>query len=71
MDVKTLTIDGQEYPVDKFSPQVQNLLKIRSSWEADLYKERLAVAKTETALKSLDAELLAATQKELAPPEDK
>lgn len=70
MEIKTITIDGTEHPVEKFGAQIQQLLKIRAIWDADLQKERLAVAKSETAIKTLDLEILALAQKELNPPAD-
>lgn len=59
MEIKTLTLDGTEYEVEKLGPAVQNLLRIRSVWAGDLQKEQLAVAKSETAIKALDLEIVA------------
>ena len=70
MEIKTLTIDGVEHPVEKFGQQIQQLLKIRTIWDADLQKERLNVAKSETAMKALDLEILGLAQKDLNPPAD-
>lgn len=54
---KTLTIDGTEYAVTDFSETVQRLVSIHTEWRQDLVKERLAVAKTEAAIRALDVEL--------------
>lgn len=62
-----ITIDGKEYPVSQFSETVQRLVAIHTEWRNDLATERLAVAKTEAAIRALDAELAQAVQKELAP----
>jgi len=65
---KTITVDGKEFPVDGFSETVQRLVTIHTEWRNDLAKERLAVAKTEAAIRAVDAELAQAVAKELAPP---
>lgn len=52
-----ITIDGVEHPVAVFSENVQRLVAIHTEWRNEVAKERLAVAKTEAALRSLDAEL--------------
>jgi hypothetical protein len=65
---KTITVDGTEYPVTQFSETVQRLVAIHTEWRNDLTKERLAVAKTEAAIRSLEAELSQTVTKELAPP---
>ena len=62
-----ITIDGKDYPVSQFSETVQRLVAIHTEWRNDLAEERLAVAKTEAAIRSLDAELAQTVQKELAP----
>ena len=65
---KTLTIDNTEYDVSTFSPGVQNLVTINTHWRNQLVKEKLAVTKTETALRALDAELAQMVNAELAKP---
>ena len=64
-----ITIDGKDYPVSQFSETVQRLVAIHTEWRNDLAEERLAVAKTEAAIRALDAELSQTVQKELAPAE--
>jgi hypothetical protein len=62
----TITIDGAEHAVAGFSDTVQRLVVIHTAWRNDLNTERLAVAKTEAAIRALDAELAQAVAKELA-----
>jgi len=63
---KTITVDGNEYPVGTFSEVVQRLVAIHTEWRNELAAERLAIAKTEAALRALDAELSQTVAKELA-----
>ena len=62
---QTLTVDGREYPVAQFSETVQRLVAIHTKWRNDLQEERLNVAKTEAALRALDAELAQTVAAEL------
>ena len=62
----TITIDGVEHQVADFSTQVQQLVAIHTEWRKDLATERLAAAKTEAAIRNLDAELTQLVAKELA-----
>lgn len=61
-----LTIDGVDHPVSAFSEQVQRLVFIHTSWRNDLQKERLAVMKSEAAVRALDAELAQLVASELS-----
>jgi hypothetical protein len=61
-----LTVDGVDYPVDSFSETVQRLVAIHSQWRQDLAEERLAVAKTEAAIRAVDQELAQNVAAELA-----
>ena len=54
---KTVTIDDVEHPVSGFSEGVQRLVEIHTQWRSDLAGERLALAKTEAAIRNLDTEL--------------
>lgn len=65
----TLTVDGKEYPVSGFSETVQRLVVIHTAWRNDLQTERLAVAKSEAAIRALDAELSQTIAAELKEPE--
>lgn len=62
---KTITIDGTEYDVAGFSETVQRLVTIHTSWRNELAQERLDVAKTEAAIRTLDVELSQTVAKEL------
>lgn len=62
----SITIDGVEHPVANFSEGVQRLVTIHTEWRTDLAKERLAVAKTEAAIRGLDVELSQLVASELA-----
>jgi hypothetical protein len=63
---RTLTVDGTEYEVTSFSQQVQQLVVIHTQWKADATKERLALAKTEAAVRAVEAELSQLVGKEIA-----
>jgi hypothetical protein len=63
---QTITIDGAEHAITEFSETVQRLVAIHTEWRNDLVKERLTVAKTEAAIRALDAELTQTIQAELA-----
>ena len=63
---KTITVDNVEHDISGFSDKVKQLVAIRTVWSGDLAKERLAVTKTETAIRGLDTELLQSVGKELA-----
>ena len=65
MNIKTLTIDGVEHEVASFGPQVQRLAAIYEIWSQDLEKEKLSVAKTETALNTINKELAVLVQADL------
>lgn len=64
---KTITFDGKEYPITQFSEIVQRLVGIHTSWRGELADERLAVAKTEAAIRAVDAELGEMIKNELNP----
>lgn len=64
----TVTIDGQEFPVSQFSDNVKQLIAIHTQWRNELTEERLKVAKTENALRALDAELSQTIAQELQAP---
>lgn len=66
----TITIDSVEHKVADFSETVQRLVAIHTEWRNQLVEERLAVAKTEAAIRSLDAELSQTVTTELNPPEE-
>lgn len=68
--LKTILIDGQEYDLSMFSPLVQRLTQIILLWEKELQDQRLALAKTEAALREANREIAEAIKKELNPQAD-
>lgn len=62
----TITVDSVDYPVASFSESVQRLVTIHTEWQNELSKERMAVAKTEAAVRALNAELTQLVSAELA-----
>jgi hypothetical protein len=64
-ELKTLTIDGVEYPIADFSEKVQRLIGIHQAWEADAASKRLEVAKSEAALRDLTREILSIVKEEI------
>jgi hypothetical protein len=62
---KSITLDGKEYPISQFSETIQRLVGIHTEWRTDLVKERLAVAKTEAAIRAVDAELAGLINEEI------
>lgn len=64
----SITVEGTEYPLTAFSETVQRLVAIHTEWRNQQQTEKLALAKTEAALRALDAELMQVVAKELAPP---
>lgn len=61
----TITFDGKTYSMDTFSPKVKTLARIRATWMTTLEEERLAVAKSEAALRELERELAATVGEEI------
>jgi len=66
MTTKTITYNGQIYQLDNFDEKVGQLVSIHETWKADVVKERLALAKTEAALRSLESELAVLVEQQLA-----
>ena len=60
-----ITVDQKEFDVEQFSDGVKQLIAIMNTWQSQLADERLAVAKTEAALRSLNQELSAAIKAEV------
>ena len=65
---ENLTVDGVDYPLNSFSEQVQQLVHLHTNWRNDLQKERIAVSKTESAIRLLESELAKIVSAELAKP---
>ena len=68
--LKTIIIDGQEYDLSMFSPQVQRLTQIILIWEKELQDLRLEAAKSEAALREANREITELIKKELKPQAD-
>ena len=68
--LKTIIIDGQEYDLSMFSPQVQRLTQIILIWEKELQDLRLETAKSEAALREANREITELIKKELKPQSD-
>lgn len=69
-EINKLTFDGKEYDIEQFSEEVKNLVFIFNSWQNELIKDRLAVAKGEAAIRSINTELTEKVAKELAPKDE-
>jgi hypothetical protein len=65
---KSITVEGEEHLISKFSQNIQTLVAIHTDWRNELQSERLKVSKTEAAIRALDAELSQAVNAELNPP---
>jgi hypothetical protein len=65
-EVKNINFDGKDYAVSEFSEQVQSLTSLLGSWQSDLVREQVALAKTDSAIKALSKELSELVSKELA-----
>lgn len=63
---QTITIDEITYPVDHFSPGVQQAIAIYNTFQADLTKAQLEVIKTQSALQTVGQQISDAAKKELA-----
>lgn len=62
----TISLDGIQYAIDQFSPQVKQLSIIRNEWAEDLRKNQLEALKAETAIKTIESQLAQLVQTELA-----
>lgn len=64
--VQTITIDDIAYPIDQFSPAVQQAVAIFNTFQADLTKAQLDVIKNQSALQTVGSQISEAAKKELA-----
>lgn len=64
---KTITIDGTEHEVAKFSDKVKQLVAVHTKWRSEQMETRLELAKVEAAIRSIETELVQAVTDELAP----
>lgn len=65
-NTQSINLDGIEYSLSNFSPEVINLVSLRNSWMAELTKAQLEAKKCECAIKTLDSELVYMVKAELA-----
>jgi hypothetical protein len=63
---QTITIDGVQHELAKFSTEVQKLVGIHQNWEHKVVEARLEVARSEAAVRDLARELIAKIQAELS-----
>jgi len=63
---KTLTLDGQSYEIDQFSPGVQQAVFIYNKFSAQLQEQQLEVMKTQAALQQVGQQITDAVKAELA-----
>lgn len=66
-EVKTITIDGVAYEIDKLSDKVKALITIYSEWGVELKTQRMVVAKSEAALRDLSREIITTIKAEDQP----
>jgi hypothetical protein len=63
---QTITLDGEQYALDQFSPAVVQAVGIYNTIAADLQKAQVEVVKCQSAMQSISAQLGDAVKKELA-----
>ena len=62
---ENLVVNDTQYPLEQFSENVRKLVVIHTQWRKELAEERLAMTKTEAAIRNLDLELTQLVLKEL------
>lgn len=60
----TITLEGREYDIEKFSGKVKHMVGIHTFWKNQLAEQNLEVSKTQAALKALELELAALVKQE-------
>jgi|688.fasta_scaffold05161_15 hypothetical protein len=65
--VQTITIDGVQHELAKFSTEVQRLVQIHQIWEQKVIEAELEYARARAAVRDLNNELLAKLKAELEP----
>ena len=58
-----MNLNGKQYPLSQLPPDIRDLINIHQSWEKELVEQRVAVFKTEAAIKALATEVAARTEK--------
>ena len=62
---ENIVVNDAQYPLSDFSENVKKLVVIHTQWRRELAEERLAMTKTEAAIRNLDLELTQLVVKEL------
>lgn len=66
---KTITIDGVEHTVADLPPAVGALVSVHTRWANELADARYEVAKTEAAIRQVEAEIVRAVKASTEPAE--
>jgi hypothetical protein len=67
---ENIVINDVQYPVAQFSDNVKKLVVIHTQWRQEQAEERLALAKTEAAIRNLDLELTQLVMREIKEKEE-
>lgn len=70
LPTNTLTLDGVQHDVSKFSPTVQHAISIYNRFTSELQEQQLAVLKTQAAIAHFSTQIAAAVKSELNPEPD-
>lgn len=65
----TITIDGEQHELSKFSADVQRLVAIHQRWEQKAVEDRLEAARSDAAVREITRELTLKVKAELEPVE--
>lgn len=57
VDIPSLMVDGNNYPISQLPSDVQELINCYQSWERELNEQKLSVFKTEAAMRAVSAEI--------------
>jgi hypothetical protein len=63
---KSITLDGVEYPLSRFTNGVEHIVNVIFQWKEDLKKEILAMSKTEAAIQLAEQQLTGLVRAQLA-----
>lgn len=61
-----ITVGTTEHDLEVFSDDVKKLIEILNVWQGELSSQRLAIAKTEAAIRSLNQELESFIKRDIA-----
>lgn len=65
MQTKTISLDGVQYDLDRFSHAVQHIVMIHNKFTLDLQEAQLEVMKNQAAIKHVSDQLTEQIKKEL------